>query len=267
MLPEERRILIRERLTRQRTVTAVELTRELNVAMATVRRDLAMLEREGVLLRSHGGAVSRSSSTDFQPSYQVLQRRNRVEKIAIATAAKPLIVDGDVVFLEGSTTVFEISGLLVRYAHLTVVTNSPPILSRLQQGPGLTVMFTGGELQKDLNYLCGSWARDVLIHTRVDKAVLGISALDPGYGVSTTRPAHAEIKKLLVKAAKTRIGLADHSKFGKQSFAYVGPVTDFDIIVTSSLAPLEHVEALRSAGVQVIVVPMPDDDAGVTPGS
>jgi DeoR/GlpR family transcriptional regulator of sugar metabolism len=259
MLPEERRILIRELLATQRTVTAAELTRVLNVATATVRRDLAMLEREGVLVRSHGGAVSRLSSADFQPSFQALRRSNRAEKMAIAAAVKPLIMDGEVVFLEGSTTVFELACLLTRYAHLTAVTNSPTILERLQQGAGLTVMSTGGELQKDMHYLCGGWTRDVLSQTRVDKAVLGVSAIDVGYGISTTRPAHAEIKKVLVRAAKTRIGVADHSKFGKQNFAFVGPVTDFDIIVTSSLAPADQIEALRSAGVQVIVASIPSE--------
>lgn len=256
MLPEERRIFIRERLASQRTVTATELVKELGVAMATVRRDLAILETEGALVRSHGGAVSKSSSADFQPSYQVQQNTNRAEKKAIALAAKPLILDGEIVFLEGSTTVFELAGLLTRYAHLTVVTNSPPILSRLSQDSSMMLMSTGGELQKDLHYLCGAWTRDVLSQTRLDKAILGISAIDPAYGVSTTRPAHGEIKKLLTAVAKTRIGLADHTKFGKQNFAYIGPITDFDIIVTSSLTAEVHIDALRSAGIEVIIAEM-----------
>lgn len=257
MLPEERRIFIRERLATQRTVTATDLVRELGVAMATVRRDLAILEQEGVLVRSHGGAVSKSSGADFQPSYLVLKNINRDEKKAIAAAAKSLILDGEIVFLEGSTTVFELAGLLVRHAHMTVVTNSPPILNRLSQDSAMTLMSTGGELQKDMHYLCGAWARDVLAQTRLDKAILGVSAIDTAYGVSTTRPAHAEIKKLLSTVARTRIGLVDHSKFGKQNFAYVGPVTDFDIIVTSSLTSEAHIDALRSAGVEVVVAPMP----------
>ena len=88
MLPEERRIFIRERLATQRTVTATELVKTLGVTMATVRRDLAILETEGALVRSHGGAVSKSSNADFQPSYQVLQNTNRDEKKAIAAVAK-----------------------------------------------------------------------------------------------------------------------------------------------------------------------------------
>lgn len=257
MLPEERRILIRERLSSQRTVTAADLVKELGVAMATIRRDLAILEEEGALVRSHGGAVSKSSSTNFQPSYQVAQASNRDEKKAIAAAARALILEGETVFLEGSSSVFELACALGKYARLTVVTNSPPILNRLSQEAGLTLMSTGGEFQRDLNYLCGIWTREILSKTRLDKAFLGVSAIDANYGISTTRPAHAEIKKLLTTAAKTRIGLVDHSKFGKQNFTYVGPLSDLDIVVTSSLTPEEHIEALRSAGIQVVVAMMP----------
>lgn len=258
MLPEERRILIRERLATQRTVSAVDLAHDLGAAIATIRRDLAVLEAEGVLVRSHGGAVSKTPTADFQLSYQVLQNSNREEKRAIAAAARPLIVDGEIVFLEGSTTVYELADQLPRHARLTVVTNSPAILNRLAQNAAMTVMSTGGELKKDMNYLCGSWTRDVLSQTRLDKAIVGVSAIDAGYGISTTRPAHGEIKKLLASAARTRIGLIDHSKFGKQSFAYVGAITDLDIVVTSSLAPEAQLEALRSAGIEVIVAQMPE---------
>lgn len=258
MLPEERRILIRERLASQRTVTAADLVKELGVAMATIRRDLAILEEEGALVRSHGGAVSKSSTADFQPSYQVAQASNREEKKAIAEAARSLILDGEIVFFEGSSTVFELACTLGRYARLTVVTNSPPILNRLSQetGSGLTLMSTGGEFQRDLNYLCGIWTRDILSKTRLDKAFLGVSAIDAAYGISTTRPAHAEIKKVLTTAARTHIGLADHTKFGKQNFTYVGPITDLDIVVTSSLTTEEHIEALRAAGIKVVVAPV-----------
>ena len=253
MLPVERRNYIREQVIKKSTVTAQELSTELGVALITIRRDLVVLEQEGILVRSHGGAVSKRSGIDFQQPHQVLKYLNSEEKLAIATAAKSLVFDGEIVFFEASTTVFELAGLLSKHAHLTAVTNSPLILNKLAECSAMTLMSTGGELHKDVHYLCGSWTRDVLSRTRLDKAILGISAIDPAYGVSCTRPAHAEVKKLLSTVARTRIGLVDHTKFGKESFSFVGPVTDFDIIVTSNLTTKEHIEALRSAGVQVII--------------
>ncbi len=82
---------------------------------------------------------------------------------------------------------------------------------------------------------------------------MGVSAIDPAYGISTANHAEAQIKKMIAKAAKTRIALADHSKFGKQSFAYVGPVNDVNILVTDSATDSKYISDLREAGLEVIV--------------
>jgi DeoR family transcriptional regulator, fructose operon transcriptional repressor len=253
MLADERRFRITEILSKQRTVSASELKEQLGVTAATIRRDLAALELEGLLVRSHGGAVSKSSSTNFQPSYEVLGRSYREEKESIALEAAKLVLDGETIFLEGSTTVFELASRLQHRARLTVVTNSPLILCQLQQYPNLNVMCTGGDLQHHVFYLAGVWAQRSISEIRVDKAFLGVSAIDPGYGVSTASQAEALIKKIVIKAAKTRIALADHSKFGNQGFAYVGPVTDITTLITDSATSPEHIQMLRDSGVQVIV--------------
>jgi len=252
MLAEERRFRIREILSTRRTVTAAELCDTLAVTPATIRRDLALLEREGVLVRSHGGAVSQMSSTKFQPSYETLARTNSEEKKAIARAAEALILDGDTVFLEGSTTVYELAARLQNRNRLTVVTNSPTIVCQLQHSFGVNVLCTGGDLQKDTFYFSGEWAQRALSEIRLDKAVLGVSAIDADYGVSTANHAEAQIKKMIVRAAKVRIALADHTKFGKQSFAFVGPVTDINVLVTDSATPAKVVQQLRENGVEVI---------------
>ncbi|MEO6965784.1 MAG: DeoR/GlpR family DNA-binding transcription regulator [Acidobacteriaceae bacterium] len=258
MLAEERRFRICEVLARQRTVSATYLKTTLGVTAATIRRDLAALEQEGLLVRSHGGAVSKSSSTNFQPSYEALGRANLDEKQWIAEEAAKLILDGDTVFLEGSTTVYELATRLLQRNRLTVVTNSPLILCQLQRAPNINAMCTGGDLQRDVFYLSGPWAQRSLNEIRVDKAVLGISAIDPTYGISTASQGEALIKKLITKIAKERIGLADHSKFGNQGFAYVGPCTDFHTLITDSGTDEKSLSALRESGIQVIVAGQPD---------
>ena len=150
LLADERRFRISELLSRQRTVSASELIEILGVTAATVRRDLADLERKGLLVRSHGGAVSKSPTTNFQPSYETLGRTNRQEKQVIAVEAAEMILDGDTIFLEGSTTVSEVALRLLHRNRLTVVTNSPLILCQLQRYPEINVMCTGGDLQRDV---------------------------------------------------------------------------------------------------------------------
>ena len=252
MLADERRFRITEILTRQRTVSAADLITMLGVTAATIRRDLAVLESKGLLVRSHGGAVSKSSTASFQPSYEVQGRSNPDEKRSIAAEAVQLILDGETVFFEGSTTVAEMSSRLQGRSRLTVVTNSPLILCQLQHFPGVSVMCTGGELRRDIFYLSGTWTQRSLSEIHVDKAFLGISAIDPAYGISTASHAEASIKQSIARAAKVRIGLADHSKFGNRSFAYVGPVTDLNTIITDTATPQRYIQALRDAGVQVI---------------
>ncbi len=251
MFAEERRFRIREILSSQRTITASELCQKLDVTPVTIRRDLAVLEAQGVLVRSHGGAISRTSSTNFQPAYETLLHSHSEEKEAIARHAERLILDGDTVFLEGSTTVYELARRLIHRNRLTVVTNSPRILCELQRSSGVTALCTGGDLQKDTFYLSGEWAHQTLSQIRLDKAVLGVSALDPAYGISTARQAEALIKKMITKAARVRIALADNSKFGRQSFAYVGPITDIDVLVTDSQTDPRYIEELRAAKVDV----------------
>jgi len=253
MLAEERRFRIREILSMRRTVAAAELCEMLRATPITIRRDLAALEAQGLLVRSHGGATSRMSSTNFQPAYEMLLRSHSKEKEAIARRAVDLIADGDTVFLESSTTVFELACLLAQRNRVTVVTNSPSIVCELQQSAGITVLCTGGDLQKDTFYLSGDWARHALSEIRVDKAVIGVSAIDPGYGISTSRQAEAQIKRMILKAAKTRIALVDHTKFGSQGFAYVCPATDVDVLVTDSGTEAHYIEQLREAKVEVLV--------------
>jgi len=253
LLAEERRFRISEILSRERSVTAADLIRMLGVTAATIRRDLAALEKEGVLVRSHGGAVSRTSSTNFQPSYEALGRSHRAEKQAIAREAERLILDGETVFLEGSTTVYELARRLLHRNRLTVITNSPPIVEQFQRSQHVSVISTGGELQKDVFYLSGVWAQRALSEIRVDKAVLGVSAIDPSYGISTASQAEAQIKKMILKAARVSIALADHSKFGNQGFAYVGPTTDIDVLVTDSATDPQYLGPIREAGVELIL--------------
>lgn len=273
MMAEERKFRIREILSLQRTVSAAELREVLGVTAATIRRDLAELEKEGVLVRSHGGAVSRSSNSNFQPSYDASGRSNRAEKQAIAREAERLIVDGDTVFLEASTTVYELARRLCHRNRLTVVTNSPPIVFELQRSANVQVISTGGDLRKDVFYLSGVWAQHALSEIRVDKAVLGVSAIDPVYGISTASQAEAQIKKLILKSARVKIALADHTKFGNKGFAFVGPVTDVNILVTDSGVDAKYLRPLRESGVELILadtlgpsVEIPRIDAGKARG-
>ncbi|HUO35073.1 MAG TPA: DeoR/GlpR family DNA-binding transcription regulator [Candidatus Acidoferrum sp.] len=253
MLAEERRFRIRELLAMQRSVTASELCDILRVTPATIRRDLAWLEREGVLVRSHGGAVSRSPVVTLQSSSDGVGPSNRAEKEAIAREAERLILDGETVFLDASTTVYEVAKRLGHRNRLTVVTNSAPIVCLLQRSPNVMVICTGGDLQKGAFYLSGPWAQHALSEIQVDKAILGASAIDPACGISTATQAEALLKRMILKAAHVSVAVVDHTKFERREFAQVCPVSDIDILVTDSGTDAKHLGLLREAGLELIV--------------
>jgi DeoR/GlpR family transcriptional regulator of sugar metabolism len=165
-----------------------------------------------------------------------------------------MIFDGDTVFLESSTTVFELSRRMGSFNRLTVATNSPPIVCQLQRWAGVHVVCTGGDLQRDQFCLSGIWAQQVLSEIRVDKAVMGITAIDSQYGHTCATQAEAQVKRMLVKAGKQRIGMVDHSKFGRQAFVHIGPITDFTTIITDSGTDPAQIAAMRDAGIEVVVV-------------
>ena len=214
---------------------------------------MAALEQDGVLVRSHGGAVSRMSSTNFQPSYETLSHSHSSEKHAIARAAEHLVLDGETVFLEGSTTVYELARGLNQRNRLTVVTNSPTIVCQLQRSSGVTVLCTGGDLQKDTFYFSGEWAQRALSEIRLGQSNFG-SERDRYFVWSLDRePRRGTDQEDDHESCEDRIALADHSKFGTQSFAYVGPVADIDVLVTDSGTDPKYIKGLREAGVEVMV--------------
>ncbi|HOP95343.1 MAG TPA: DeoR/GlpR family DNA-binding transcription regulator [Dictyoglomaceae bacterium] len=252
MLSEERKIRILEILEKERGIKVSDLVRVFNVTGATIRRDLASLEKEGLVKRTHGGAVL-PQSFSFEPLYATKKRQNLKEKMAIGEKAAELIEDGETVFIETGSTTLQIARNIKNRHDLTVVTNSIDVARELLNARGVEVILTGGNLRKETLALIGPLAERVLREFRVDKVFLGISGIIPGKGMSTASIVEAQIKKLLIEMGKEVIGVADHSKFGKECFAFVAPTEVLNKIVIDDKVPSKYIEDLRSEGVEVII--------------
>lgn len=257
MLPEERRTKILELLEKERGVKVSDLVRIFNVTGATIRRDLETLEKEGLLKRTHGGAVL-PHSFSFEPLYTTKKRQNLKEKMAIGKKAAELIEDGDSVFIETGSTTLQIAKNIKNKHDVTVVTNSIEVARELINARGVEVILTGGVLRKETVALIGPLAERVLREFRVDKVFLGISGIIPTKGMSTASIAEAQIKKLIIEMGREIIGVADHSKFGKECFAFVAPTKVLHKIIVDENVPLNYIEELKKEGVEVITV-SPED--------
>jgi DeoR family fructose operon transcriptional repressor len=251
--PIERKDQILDLITRKGRITVDELIEKFKVSGATIRRDLEFLEHQGLITRAHGGATSKSR-VSLEADFFEEKEKFLEEKRRIGEEAAKLIEEGEVIFLEASTTVLQLARNLKNRRNLTVVTNSLDIACELEKSKGINLILTGGNLKRKTHALIGPLAETTLSQMRLDKAFIGISALDISYGITTATMEEAKTRKDIIRASNKLIVLCDHSKFGKQNFAYVGPLELIDVLITDKGIPDEMRKEIERKGVEVRTV-------------
>ncbi len=251
--PLERKDQILDLITRKGRIAVDELIEKFKVSGATIRRDLEFLEHQGLITRAHGGAMSKSR-VSLEPNFLEEKEKFLEEKKRIGQEAAKLIEEGEVIFLEASTTVLELARNLKDKRNLTVVTNSLDIAGELEESRGIDLILIGGNLKRRTHALIGPLTETTLSQMRLDKAFVGISALDISYGMTMATMEEARTRKDIVKASNKLIVLCDHSKFGKQNFAYVCPLESIDILITDKGIPDEMRKEIERRGVEVRMV-------------
>ncbi len=221
-------------LRSQLFVDVQALTEKLGVSISTIRRDLAELEGQGLLRRTHGGAVVVNQVTR-DPEAAVREVMNVEEKSRIAEAAAALIVDGDTVMIDGGTTSLQVTRRLVGNGSLTFVTNGSDVLGALVAGGARNVHCIGGEFVPINHSLGGMMAAEMVRRFNVDKTILSVTSVDLKRGViCTNSPLCACVQQAMIEVAQTVIVVADHSKFGRTALNVVAPLEDIDYVVTNS---------------------------------
>jgi DeoR family transcriptional regulator of aga operon len=138
---------IRERLSGRSGVSISELAREFGVSEMTVRRDLASLEQQAQVQRTHGGAML-TERMILEFNYRAQREKNRALKRAIAAEARKLVKPGQRLILDNGTTTLELATLLGDAENLTVITPSLAVASELQHAVGVEVVLLGGILRR-----------------------------------------------------------------------------------------------------------------------
>lgn len=248
---EERWQAILAMLAQQGRIRVGHLAAALGVSEATVRRDLEAMQAQGLLQRTHGGAVL-PRSTAFEVSFDESQTRALAEKRAIGRRAASLIDEGETIIIESGSTTLELARGLGAIGTLTVLTNSLAIAKEAAANEGIEVMVLGGALRRQSASLVGPWVAEILRNVRVDKAFLGVNGLSAPFGLSAPNPFTAESRRAMLEAARTRIALADHSKLGVETLYRVAPLDALDMLVTDASATDEQLAPLREAGVEVL---------------
>lgn len=241
------------RLVKERRIVRVdELTTELSVSVATIRRDLAMLESRGDLRRVHGGAVAAETRLE-EPLFDDKTSLAAQEKRRIATTALTLIRPKDSIFLDGGSTVLALAALLHDRSDITVVTNSLRVAAELAGG-GPALILVGGEFRRLSQTFVGPLTRCTIGQLHVDRAFMGTIGLDVTTGLTTTDPREAFTKELVMQNAGEVILLADSSKIGKTSFARFADIANVHSLITDKRAPDRVLRTLRKLNINVLAV-------------
>ncbi len=245
----ERRGEILQLINRKGRITVGELIKKFGASGATIRRDLESLERQDLIKRAHGGALSKSR-VSFEPDYFEEKEKFTTEKEKIGKEASKLIEEGEVIFLEASTTVLHLARNIRERKDLTIITNSLDIARELDKR-GINLILTGGILRRRTRALIGPLAGISLSQIRVDKAFVGISAIELSQGITAPTLEEAQTKRKISEVAHKVIALTDHSKFGKRNFASVAPINSISILITDKEIPEKIKKEIEKMGVEV----------------
>lgn len=253
MYAEERQEAIASLVIAKGRASVAELAQAYDVTTETVRRDLAVLDKAGVLRRVHGGAVPVRTLHLVEPGVGERETTRAEHKDAIAAAATEFFpVSGGSVLLDAGTTTARIAAQLPTDRDLVVVTNSMPIAARLAGMPTVTLQVLGGRVRGLTQAAVGEQPLRVLDTLRVDIVFIGTNAISVRHGLSTPDSEEAAIKRAMVKAANYVVVVADSSKVGREELVSFAPISSIDTLITDSEINDDDRRAFTEQGVEVV---------------
>jgi DeoR family transcriptional regulator of aga operon len=248
-----RMIDIVELITARGTVSLAELSSSLKVSAATVRRDLADLEFQRLILRTHGGATAVEARSELPVALRDTQFQDSKRAIArfVATIGPS---ERHAVALSGGSTTAMVARALSNHGELTIVTNSLTIASLVTSFPALKVIMTGGQLRPESLELVGVLAENTFNAINVGTAILGTDGISSTGGVTTHDETEARTNNAMVTHAQRVIVVADGSKIGRIALAKVADIQQIDLLITDDSADIAELDRLAALGMEIKVV-------------
>jgi DeoR/GlpR family transcriptional regulator of sugar metabolism len=251
-LPEQRQQRIALRVREAGSVTVAGLEKELGISAATARRDLALLERQGKVKRTHGGAVP-PGLTQHEDSFQQRLGEAVEQKKRLGRAAAALLEADETVFIDSSTTAYYAARrILAGTSGITCLTNLVPVMDLFSTAdPSRTSMVGLGGVFRALTL---SFVGPCTIHTiesyLADRTFLSVKGITAEGYLTDINPLEAEVKKAMIRHAERPVLLVDGRKFEQRGFSVIAHVSEVSLVITAD-AGRAHVEALEDLGVNV----------------
>ena len=231
-------------------LSVFEISEKLAISPATVRRDLTDLAVEGLLIRTHGGAM-RVDGLPFT-SFSGKQQANDSVKQKIGLQAASLVNKGDTIFMDCGSTVFTMCPHLKKIGTLTVITNSLPVVAELISTPGIKINLIGGELDANRKAVHGDMAIRHIDNYHAAKAFIGTDGLTPEKGLSSHSEKEAGITRAYCNNADSAYLLCDSSKIGRNAYLKSVPLTAIKYLITDESLPSPLKLQIIKKGVAVI---------------
>ena len=259
---EVRQARIRSYLNEHEFVRVSDIAERVEISEVTARTDLTALDDQGLVRRVHGGAVPRRVHGVERP-FDLAQDDLVAARTHIGSEAASRIRSGDAILVDVGTTTTALARSLVARTELTevsVFTNGLTIALELEAAfPRVNVVVTGGTLRPMQHSLVNPLGEDLLNGINATIAFIGCNGVDPQGGITNINLPEAEIKQRMVAAARKRVVVAEGSKVGVVELARVCSMEDVDELITDDAADDGELEAIRALGVDVTVVPTPQE--------
>lgn len=239
-----------ELVQRDGHVRGLDLSRILSVSEITIRRDLALLEKQCLLERTHGGAIS------TKRIYQEVNYNSRSDlelenKDSIAKLAAGFINDGDTVFINGGSTTYHIFRY-IKNKSVKIITTNAGCIGQIEN-PEIELIMAGGRYHPQSNAFYGGFTTDIINQVNANKAILGVHGISCRYGLTSPMQYASDTTKLMINRTRGEIiVVADHRKIGLVSDYVTAPANRISTLITDRFLNKEYIRDFEDLGIQVI---------------
>ena len=247
----ERQEQILDFIQAKKRATVAQICEKYKISEATARRDLENLACSNKIQRVHGGAILIRRLPQEPPIINRVTEQTE-EKKRIGLAAAQLIEDNDTVFLGSGTTVLEVARNLGGRKKLNVITNSLLVINTLMDMPEITIIALGGLFRREEMSMIGYITEQALSQVRADKVIIGVRAIDVDQGLTNQYLQETQTDRAILGIARQTIVVADHTKCGMVSTAFLAPINKVDILITDKKAPDDFIGRLKGMNIKVI---------------
>ena len=256
MTPQERRTQILEELKSMGKVDVNALSERFRCSKVTIRTDIRSLEKDGLLTRTHGGAVSQEEEDKSIYTYKSIYR-NTANKEEIARCAFQFVEDRDTIYLDDSSTSFYLAVELKKHPEkrLAIVTNSLLVGNELAECNHLEIYIVSGHVSGNPAASHGEETERQILSYHLDKAFIGVHSINLEVGLTSIATPQMQVKRAVLKAARDVYVLADSSKFGGGYVTVVCPVTAVHKIITDADIRPEYVRGAQKLHVPLVIAP------------